>query len=63
MYANIFIPLPNRPTRVTSQSATIIDHLNSNNSNAMFQGILVTDVTDHYPIFQMCRLFNSTRLI
>ena len=66
MYANGFIPLINRPTRVTSQSATIIDHLYTNNlnvSNAMFQGILVTDITDHYPIFHMCRLFNSTSSI
>ena len=66
MYANGFIPLINRPTRVTSQSATIIDHLYSNNlnvSNAMFQGILVTDITDHYPIFHKCRLFNSTSSI
>ena len=61
MYANGFIPLINRPTRVTSQTATLIDHLYTNNlnvSNAMFQGILVTDITDHYPIFHMCRLFN-----
>ena len=29
----------------------------------MFQGILVTDITDHYPIFHMCRLFNSTSSI
>ena len=61
MYANGFIPRINRPTRVTSQSA-IIYHLYTNNlnvSNAMFQGILLTDITDHYPIFHMCRLFNS----
>ena len=29
----------------------------------MFQGILITDITDHYPIFHMCRLFNSTSSI
>ena len=63
MYANGFILLINRPTRVTSQSATIIDHLYTNNlnvSNAVFKGILVIDITNHYPIFHMCCLFNSS---
>ena len=63
IYANGFIPLINRPTHVTSQSATIIDHLYTNNvnvSNTMFQGILVIDITNYYPIFHMCCLFNST---
>ena len=60
---NGFIHLINRLTPVTSQSATIIDHLYTNDlnvSNAMFQGILVTDITGHYPNFHKCRLFNFT---
>ena len=49
-----FIPLINRPTRVTETTATIIDHIYTNNYNVnskLLQGILVTDVSDHFPIF------------
>ena len=54
MYFNGFIPLINRPTRVTAETATIIDHIYSNDLNATrktIQGILVTDITDHYLYF------------
>ena len=63
LYANGFIPLINKPTGVTSQSATVIDHLYTNNlnvPNAKFQWNFVTNITDNYPFFHMCRLFNST---
>ena len=56
MYANSFIPLINRPTRVTEHSATLIDHIYTNNIKDnihMFQGILVTDISDHYAIFHV----------
>ena len=33
MYSNGFIPLINRPTRVISETATIIDHIYSNDLN------------------------------
>ena len=56
MYSNGFIPVINRPTRVTDHSATLIDHIFVNcyeNNVSMYQGILVTDITDHYPIFHI----------
>ena len=56
MYSNGFIPVNDRPTRVTDHSATLIDHIFTNcyeNNVSMYQGILVTDVTDHYPIFHI----------
>ena len=59
MYTNTFIPLINRPTRVTSTSASLIDHIFTNNLSPdifKFQGILITDITDHYPIFQIAQL-------
>ena len=55
MYSYGFMPLINKPTRVTSQSATIIDHIYCNDvhNSHLLNGILVTDITDHYPIFSI----------
>ena len=61
MHSSGLVPLINRPTRVTHQSATLIDHIFTNNINQcenMLQGILLTDITDHYPIFHMCCISN-----
>ena len=58
--SNGFLPLITRPTRVTPTSATLIDNIYTNNiadvSHCM-QGLLVTDVSDHYPIFHINREF------
>ena len=54
MYANYFIPLINRPTRITRESSTLIDNIFSNNYNDhQVNGILKTDITDHYIIFHI----------
>ena len=64
-----FLPLISRLTRVTTSSATLIDNIftnNFNHSTASSQGILVTDVSDHFPIFHMSRFraaFQCTFLI
>ena len=58
--SNSFVPLITRPTRVTPTSATFIDNIFTNNiahvSHCM-QRLLVTDVSDHYPIFHIDREF------
>ena len=62
IYSNSFVPLITRPTRVTDHSATLIDHIMTNNfkpSLSLYQGILLTDVSDHYPIFHIVK-FNDT---
>ena len=54
MSSYAFVPLINRPTRVTATSATLIDNIFINNFENLensFQGVLVTDISDHYPIF------------
>ena len=59
MYANYFIPLINRPTRITRESSTLIDDIFSNNYNVndhQVNGILKTDITDHYIIFHILSL-------
>ena len=56
LYGNSFIPLINRPTRVTKQTATLIDNIYTNNLKDVslsYQGLLVTDISDHFPIFHI----------
>ena len=48
------IPTISKPTRVTKNSATLIDNIFTNivkNSSSVFSGLLYTDLTDHFPIF------------
>ena len=55
MYSHGLIPLITRPTRVTENSATLIDNIFTNKilntQEESVHGILVTDISDHYPIF------------
>lgn len=54
MYANSFLPLINRPTRITDQSSTIIDNIFCNNLSIcpeQASGLLYTDLSDHLPVF------------
>jgi hypothetical protein len=56
MYSFGFFPLINKPTRVTSNSATIIDNIFSNeltSDKQTLNGILVTSISDHFPIFHL----------
>ena len=55
MFSTYYIPLINRPTRVTDNSATLIDNIYTNcldNENSI-SGILPTDISDHFPIFHI----------
>ena len=41
-----------KPTRMTTHSATLIDHIYTNNSqNHITAGILIDDISDHLPTF------------
>ena len=41
-----------KPARITSSTATLIDHLYTNNlKNPYIPGILIADISDHLPIF------------
>ena len=56
MYSNMLFPLITRPTRVTANSATLIDNIFTNNycsNDWSAQGIFVTDISDHYPVFHI----------
>jgi hypothetical protein len=52
LFTQGFLPLITKPTRVTSTSATLIDHIYTNNiCKASISGIILTDVADHFGIF------------
>ena len=53
IYSQFMLPFITKPTRIAGNSATLIDNIFSNNisNNGFFNGLLVTDVSDHLPIF------------
>ena len=56
IYSHNLFPLITKPTRVTSHSATLIDHILTNNFDAFsshFQGILCSSFSDHYAVFHV----------
>ena len=58
MSSSRFLPLITRPTRVTATSATLIDNIFTNYLEGIshsIQGLLITDVSDHFPIFHVSR--------
>ena len=56
MFSHSLLPNITKPTRVTLKSATLIDNIFSNNllsTNKILTGIWYSDISDHYPIFQI----------
>ena len=52
IFSHGLAPLIFRPTRLTRTSATLLDHIYSNNIHGKsHSGIIVTDVADHFGIF------------
>ena len=78
MYSNSLVPMICKPTRETETTATLIDNVFTDNYNIIdqfLQGILPTDISDHYIIFhiwdkicpsndlfQLVRLINDKRI-
>ena len=51
MYVNSYIPMINRPTRVTRNTCSLIDNIFTNNyriDSQLLSGILKADISDHY---------------
>lgn len=44
-------PVIHLPTRVTNQSATLIDNIFTNDLNNISCGIFLVDISDHFPVF------------
>jgi Skp family chaperone for outer membrane proteins len=55
MFSSSFIPLINRPTRVTANTATLIDNIftNRHDLGKHINGIIPTDVSDHFSVFHI----------
>ena len=52
--AHSFTPKIDKPTRVTHNTATLIDNIITNTtSTSTSTGILVTDISDHFPVFHI----------
>ena len=67
VFSQGFMPLIHKPTRITPSSATLIDHIYSNdfvNENNKQSGVILTDVADHLGIFYLVRKksVNNTNL-
>ena len=57
MFANAFYPTISKPTRVTKQTATLIDNIITNiHEYSIKSGILYNDISDHFPIFTFYEL-------
>jgi exonuclease III len=55
MYSHSLLPLITKPTRITDQTFSLIDNIfyNDVNNNNYENGIIYTDITDHFPIFSI----------
>jgi hypothetical protein len=52
IFSHGFIPVITKPTRVTTSSATLIDHMYSNLITSSYHsGIIINDVADHFGTF------------
>ena len=49
IYSYHLVPTILKPTHITETSATIIDNIITNSNENIKTGIIVTDITDHFP--------------
>uniref|UniRef100_A0A8C6MKE1 Reverse transcriptase domain-containing protein n=1 Tax=Nothobranchius furzeri TaxID=105023 RepID=A0A8C6MKE1_NOTFU len=64
IYSLGLVPLINKPTRITTESATIIDNIFTNRKEDVVKtGILMTDISDHLPIFVVSKYHNNNKNI
>jgi hypothetical protein len=53
IYSSSLLPLITKPTRISNTSHSLIDNIfcNDAQSNRYISGIIVTDISDHFPVF------------
>ena len=64
MLSSSFVPTINRPTRVTENTATLIDNTFTNvygNDLEFKNGILYSDISHHFPIFHLYKIEQPDR--
>ena len=58
-YEHLFTSIISRPTRFNINSFTLIDNIFSNKPyDSLISGILITDVSDHFPVFYISKHMN-----
>lgn len=63
MFSLSFYPLIVKPSRITKDSATLIDNIFTNvMDEKIISGLLVTDVSDHLPVFAALEMKNKLKL-
>ena len=50
LYFNNLLPIVIKPTRLTYHSATLIDHICTNRTSKIVSGIVMVDISDHFPV-------------
>ena len=55
MYSHSLLPMISKPTRITAQTATLIDNIFISNSVNCVAGAILSDISDHLPIFLLDR--------
>ena len=56
LYSSNLLPVITKPTRITSHTATLIDHIYTNAStDQIIPGIVTTDISDHLPTLWFSR--------
>ena len=53
IYSLDLLPVITKPTRITSHTVTLIDHIYTNIVNRLTSGIVTVDISDHLPVFCM----------
>ena len=54
VFSQGFVPVIAKPTRISHDSATLIDHIYTNNiTSPSKSGIITTDIADHFGVFHI----------
>ena len=64
LFSSSLYPLITKPTRIMDRSATLIDNILTNSlDDSSLRGILITDISDHFPVFMIKRdkMANNTQ--
>ena len=56
LFSSSLYPLITKPTRIMDKSATLIDNILTNSlDDSNMNGVLITDISDHFPVFTIKR--------
>lgn len=62
MYSNSLFPVIIKPSRITTDTATLIDNIFTNTiESKIVGGLLINDISDHLPVFAIFQIKNENR--